>query len=278
MTTAIQQHIIDTLNAKPSINPAEEIRTRVEFLKDFLLNANRKGFVLGISGGQDSTLAGKLCQIAVNELNALNNGTDYVFVPVLLPYKIQKDGADAELAVEFITEGKTTGIQFNIGGPVDAFVDAYNDSVEEPLADYHKGNVKARMRMIAQYALAGQMGLIVAGSDNGVEAVSGFFTVFGDGGFDLSPLSGLTKRQEKYMLQELNAPEIFYTKKPTADLLDNVVGQPDETELGVTYEILDDYLEGKDVDPDVAKKIEDRYFATEHKRQLPTTPFDTWWK
>ena len=276
--TTLQQHIIETLGAKPTINPAEEIRTRVDFLKEFLLTAKRKGFVLGISGGQDSTLAGKLCQIAVDELNTLDNGTDYVFLPVLLPYKTQKDAADAVLAVEFITDGRTEGLNLNIAEPVDGAVNAYNAVSPVEISDYSKGNIKARIRMTMQYALAGEMGLLVVGSDQNAELIGGYYTLFGDGGCDVTPLSRLDKRQGKALLVELNAPAIFYTKKPTADLLDNAIGQPDEVELGITYENIDDYLEGETVPPEVAKNIETRYLATEHKRQLPTTPFDTWWK
>jgi NAD+ synthase len=276
--TTLQQHIIETLGAKPVINPTEEIRTRIDFLKEFLLVSKRKGFVLGISGGQDSTLAGKLCQLAVNELNDLHNGTEYMFLPVLLPYKTQADAADAVLAVEFITEGRTQGMNLNIAEPVDGAVNAYNAVSPVEMSQFSKGNVKARVRMIMQYALASEMGLLVVGSDQNAELIGGYYTLFGDSGCDVTPLSRLNKRQGKALLVELNAPAIFYTKKPTADLLDNAVGQPDEVELGVTYENIDDYLEGKTVPLEVAANIETRYLATEHKRQLPTTPFDTWWK
>ena len=107
------------------------------------------------------------------------------------------------------------------------------------LGDYHKGNVKARMRMIAQYAIGGQEGLLVIGTDHAAEAVTGFYTKYGDGGSRfLLPLSGLTKRQGKALLMELGADERLYLKVPTADLLDEKPGQADETELGICYDEL----------------------------------------
>jgi len=272
--TTLQQEIIATLGVKPVIDAKEEIRNRVDFLKSFVINNPAiKGFVLGISGGQDSSLAGKLAQLAVDELNA--EGHTATFVAVRLPYGVQKDEADAQRALEFIKP--TVSTVFNIKAAVDAFQAEY-DNAGDLLKDYHKGNIKARARMTAQYAIAGQNHLLVIGTDQAVEAVSGFFTKFGDGGADILPISGLTKGQGKVLLAELGAPEAIYTKVPTADLLDETVGQPDETELGITYEELDLYLEGKELPEAQMKLIEGRYLLTEHKRQAPITPFDTWMK
>lgn len=274
MTTPLQKHIIETLGAKATINPAEEIRMRVDFLKSFIKkNPQLKGFVLGISGGQDSSLAGRLCQIATDELNT--EGIPTTFIAMRLPYGIQKDEEDAQRALQFIKPTITT--TFNIKAAVDAFQAEY-DTMGLPLTDYHKGNIKARSRMIAQYAVAGQNGLVVVGTDQNCELISGFYTLHGDSGVDLTPLSGLNKRQGKALLKELGAPESIYLKVPTADLLDDTVAQPDETELGVTYDQIDDYLEGKDIDTLAVNLIEARYQKTEHKRHLPITPTETWWK
>jgi NAD+ synthase len=120
--------------------------------------------------------------------------------------------------------------------------------------------------------------LLVIGTDHAAEAVTGFFTKYGDGGADILPLTGLTKRQGRLLLKELGAPEKLYLKAPTADLLDNKPQQTDETELGITYEELDDYLEGKKVSGNVSEKIEARYLVTQHKRNLPASMFDSWWK
>lgn len=273
---SLQKQIMEELNINPEINPKEEIRKRIDFLKNYLLKTNAKGYVLGISGGQDSSLAGRLSQLAIEELRS--EGKDALFIAVRLPYGVQHDEEDAQRSLAFIKADRE--YVFNIKEGVDEVQKEYNlhISKEVPLSDYHKGNVKARMRMIAQYAIGGMEGLLVVGTDHAAEAISGFFTKYGDGGADILPLSGLTKRQGKALLSELGADERIYLKVPTADLLDHKPGQADETELGISYEVLDDYLEGKSVSEEAALKIEQRYIATEHKRRLPTTMFDNWWK
>lgn len=272
---SLQLQIMKDLNVNPSINPKVEVRKRIDFLKNYLVKTKAKGYVLGISGGQDSTLAGRLAQLAVEELR--KEGTDATFIAVRLPYGVQQDEEDARLAMDFIKADK--GIVFNIQTAVDAVQKEYNGvMLDAPLSDYQKGNVKARMRMIAQYAVGGMEGLLVIGTDHAAEAVTGFYTKYGDGGADILPLSGLTKRQGRALLKELGADERLYLKVPTADLLDHKPGQADETELGITYDELDDYLEGKTVAQEVADKVEQRYLITEHKRQMPATVFDDWWK
>ncbi|MGD6879681.1 ammonia-dependent NAD(+) synthetase [Bacillus infantis] len=271
----LQKRIMEELNIKPEINPSEEIRNRVQFLKDYLVASKAKGYVLGISGGQDSTLAGRLAQMAVEELRS--EGHEARFIAVRLPYGVQQDEDDAQLALSFIKADSE--YSFNVKNAVDAVKEEFDTITKgEPLSDYHKGNVKARMRMIAQYAIGGQEGLLVIGTDHAAEAVTGFFTKYGDGGADILPLTGLTKRQGKALLKEMGAEERLYLKTPTADLLDNKPGQADETELGISYDELDDYLEGKEVSSESAEKIEQRYLITEHKRQLPASMFDSWWK
>lgn len=269
-----QKEIIQALNVKPAINATEEARNRVDFLKEYCRKAGAKGFVLGISGGQDSTLAGRLSQLAVEELRA--EGYEAQFIAIRLPFGVQKDEDDAQLALEFIQPDKAVTV--NIKAPVEAFAGAYEEADGFPLSDYHKGNVKARMRMIAQFAVAGEHQCLVVGTDHAAEAITGFFTKFGDGGADILPLTGLTKGQGRELLKVLNATERLYLKTPTADLLDNKPQQADETELGLEYSVLDEYLVGNEVAPEAKTNIENRYNVTQHKRELPVTPFDQWWK
>ena len=271
---SIQQQIINDLHVKATIDPKEEIKHRIAFLKAYLLKSKTKGFVLGISGGQDSTLAGKLCQMAVEELR--NEGQKATFIAVRLPYGIQKDEDDAKAALSFIQPDRA--LTFDIATTVDAFVSQYKQATGEEISDFNKGNVKARERMIAQYAVGGMHNLLVVGTDHAAEAVTGFFTKYGDGGADVLPLTGLTKRQGRALLMELGAEERLYLKVPTADLLDNAPQQADETELGISYDLLDDYLEGKQIPQEDADKIEKRYLITQHKRQVPASMFDDWWK
>ncbi|MGP4031051.1 ammonia-dependent NAD(+) synthetase [Pseudarthrobacter sp. 1C304] len=270
----LQAKIIEEMGVQPRIDPAGEVRKRVTFLKDYLLATHTKGFVLGISGGLDSSLAGRLAQLAVEELAA--DGVDANFVAVRLPYGVQHDEQDAQAALDFI-QAKTEWT-FNISAAVDGFEDEFEKTVGNGISDFHKGNTKARTRMIAQYALAGEHNYLVIGTDHGAESVTGFFTKFGDGGADILPLFGLNKRQNRALLAELGAPARVWQKVPTADLLDGQPGRTDEDELGLTYDQIDDYLEGREVPDAVAESIEQKYLRTRHKRTVPVTIFDTWWK
>jgi NAD+ synthase len=271
--SSFSQHIRTVLGVVPEIDPKVEVDRRVQFLVDYCLTAGASGFVFGISGGQDSTLAGKLAQLAVEELRRRSHNAE--FHAVRLPYRVQHDEDDAQAALDFI--GADHEITMNIAGGTDGMAEEFHKALGKPMKDFDKGNVKARMRMIAQYAIGAENGLLVIGADHAAEAVTGFYTKFGDGGADVLPLAGLTKRQGRAMLEHLGAPEKLYTKVPTADLLDENPGETDESSLGLTYEQIDDYLEGKDVPDDVAERIERRFRSTEHKRRMPPGPDETWW-
>jgi len=219
----LQREIIDALGVVSQIEPAGEIERRRDFLVDYLRATGARGLVLGISGGQDSSLAGRIAQLAVERIR--EEGGEARFIAVRLPYRVQADEADAQLALGFIAPDES--IVFDIADGVDGIDGEYEREAGHPLADYHKGNVKARVRMVAQYAIAGERGALVVGTDHAAEAVTGFFTKYGDGGADVLPLSGLTKRQGRALLVQLGAPERLYEKAPTADLLDGRPGQTD---------------------------------------------------
>jgi NAD+ synthase len=270
----LQREIIAALNVSAAIDPAEEVTRRRDFLVAYLRTTGAAGLVLGISGGQDSSLAGRLCQLAAEELRAAGETAE--FAAVRLPYGTQADEADARLALEFIRPDRV--VDFDIRRGVDGIAAEYAESLGDTISDFGKGNVKARVRMVAQYAIAGERRALVVGTDHAAEAVTGFFTKFGDGGADVLPLTGLTKRQGAALLRHLGAPDRLWEKPPTADLLDGQPGRTDEAELGLRYADLDDYLEGRDVADDVAAAIEARYRATEHKRRLPVSMFDDWWR
>ena len=267
----LQERIINELKVKPEINAEEEIRRSVDFLKDYLKkHPFLKALVLGISGGQDSTLAGKLSQMAISELREETGDDAYQFIAVRLP-----DEQDAMDAIEFMQADKT--VRVNIKQAADAMVQSIEENGLE-ISDFNKGNIKARERMIAQYGIAGAVSGAVVGTDHAAEAITGFYTKYGDGGADITPLWRLDKRQGRAMLELLNAPEHLYKKVPTADLEEDRPALPDEVALGVTYNDIDDYLEGKEVADDVAEKIENWFLKTEHKRHMPINVYDTFWK
>jgi NAD+ synthase len=279
-SAGMRERILAELGVKATIDPATEIRERVDFLKDYLRASPAEGYVLGVSGGQDSTLAGRLCQLAVEELRAA--GRAATFVAVRLPYGVQADEHDAQVALEFIRPDRSIAV--NVKPSADAVAAEAAAGLSELLGgaprlrDFVRGNIKARERMVIQYAIAGQLNMLVAGTDHAAEAVTGFFTKFGDGGVDITPLTGLTKRQGAALLRELGAPASVWEKVPTADLEDDRPALPDEEALGLAYREIDDYLEGLDVSPEVADRVESVFRATRHKRAVPVTPHDTWWR
>lgn len=287
----LHAQIVAELGVRPSIDPAKEVKRRVQFIADYMQATGVRTLVLGISGGQDSTLAGRLCQLAVDRLNQENAQAEqsvqentsqpYTFYAVRLPYGTQADEEDAQIALRFIAP--SMGVTVNIKGATDESARATSEALGiAQVSDFNKGNIKARERMIAQYALAGELGGLVVGTDHAAEAITGFYTKHGDGAADLVPLAGLTKRQGAALLQHLGAPDSTWQKVPTADLEEDRPALPDEEALGVTYAQLDDYLESTsgaaDIDPQVAEHIEKLWFRSRHKRHLPVTPHDDWWR
>lgn len=273
---ALQAEIIAALKTQPTIDPAKEIRRSVDFMKAYLKkNTFLKSYVLGISGGQDSTLVGALAEKAMQEMRAETGDESYQFIAVRLPYGEQADESDAMAAIEFMAADQVKRV--NIKGSVDAMVQSLAET-GVIVSDFNKGNIKARVRMIAQYGVAGENSGAVLGTDHSAESITGFYTKFGDGGADLVPIFRLNKRQGKAMLVELGAPKHLYEKVPTADLEEDRPALPDELALGVTYDQIDDYLEGRQVSEEAATKIENWYKKTAHKRHLPITIYDTFWQ
>ena len=248
-STDLQNDIIKALGVKPRIDPAEEVERRVAFLVDYLRTTGAKGFVLGISGGQDSTLAGRLAQLAVARVDGAH------FWAVRLPHGVQADEDDAQIALDFIEPDYSLTV--NIAEATAALDGAVANALhQDSLGDFNRGNLKARLRMSAQYALAGEVGALVIGTDHAAENVTAFFTKWGDGAADVLPLAGLNKRQGAQLLEYLGAPESTWKKVPTADLEDDRPLLSDEEALGVTYAHIDDYLEGKAVPDDARERIE----------------------
>lgn len=271
-----QADIIARFGVQAKIDPEQEIRKSIDFVKDyFKAHTFLKAAVLGISGGQDSTLTGKLVQMALAELRQETGIADYAFIAVRLPYGEQIDAKDVEAAIDWIRPDETLSI--NIKAAVDAMVASLSAS-GLTISDFNKGNIKARQRMISQYAIAGERAGVVIGTDHAAESITGFYTKYGDGAADIEPLYRLDKRQGRQMLVALEAPEQLISKVPTADLEDNKPLVADEIALGVSYDSIDDYLEGKKVASKDQTTIERLYHNSEHKRQLPITIFDDFWE
>ena len=264
-----QQKIIEALGVTSQFDAGEEAERRIGFLANYLKASSAKGFVLGISGGVDSLTAGLLAQRAVEQLRS--GGYEATFVAVRLPYGAQADEADAQACLDVIKPDRT--VRINIQPAADAMMAEVrreaDDLVAGPRLHFHLGNVKARQRMIAQYALAGGMRGIVIGTDHAAEALMGFYTKFGDGAADILPLSGLNKRRVRAVAKHIGAPDNLVFKVPTADLESDAPLKPDEEVYGVTYNEIDDFLEGKEIRKESLDRILSTYRASGHKRALP---------
>lgn len=275
-----REDIIADMQVKPEIDPAFEIKRRVAFIQGQLKAARCKHLVLGISGGIDSSTCGRLAQLAVNGLNEENNRKDYKFIAIRLPYGIQQDEQDAQSALQFIQPSESLVVNVKPGADgihadVIAAMDNGGLTPDDPsFIDYAKGNVKARARMIAQYEIAGLLGGLVLGTDHSAENVTGFYTKWGDGACDLAPLFGLSKRQVRQIASLLGAPHKLVEKTPTADLECDSPQKADEHALGLSYDQIDSFLEGKAIDDDAANKLIDIYVKTQHKRLPIPTVYD----
>ncbi|MFD2643771.1 ammonia-dependent NAD(+) synthetase [Pseudomonas japonica] len=273
---AVQREIAQQLKVQPPFaDRAEldaEVTRRVAFIQQCLKNAGLKTLVLGISGGVDSLTAALLAQRAINELRQQSGDEQYRFIAVRLPYHVQHDEHDAQACIDFIQPDECHTV--NIAPAVRALaaeVKALEDG-KPAMVDFVVGNTKARMRMVAQYTIAGARAGLVIGTDHAAEAVMGFFTKFGDGSCDLAPLSGLVKNQVRAIARSFGAPESLVEKVPTADLEDLAPGKPDEASHGMTYAQIDAFLHGEPVSEEAFEIIKRTYEKTQHKREMPFAP------
>lgn len=263
----------------PSIDPQLEIDRRVGFIQKQLTTSGCKTLVLGISGGVDSSTCGRLAQLAVNGLNQEQNTNTYQFIAVRLPYGVQQDEDDAQTSLDFIQPSHSLRVNIKEG------TDGINGSVCDTLTengllpdadkvDFAKGNLKARARMASQYEIAGMLNGLVLGTDHSAENITGFYTKFGDGACDLAPLFGLSKRQVRLLAATMGAPESLVNKTPTADLECLSPQKEDEDVLGMSYDDIDNFLEGKEVNAEAAARLIGIYMKTQHKRLPIATIYD----
>lgn len=266
------KELAEALGVTPEFDVDAEISRRVSFLADYLRGAGCRAYVLGISGGVDSLAAGLLAQRAVKDLRA--SGHEASFVAVRLPYGVQWDEVDAQQALSSIQPDRLVSIDISPAtDPMMAQLQAEAPDIILPAArDFLLGNVKARQRMIAQYALAGASRGLVIGTDHAAEALMGFFTKYGDRAADVLPLAGLSKRRIRGVASRLGAPDALVFKVPTADLETDAPLRPDEDVYGVTYEEIDDFLEGKPIAASSREIMLRAHTATAHKRSAPASP------
>lgn len=264
--------IAEQLQVTANFNVQTEIESRIGFLCHMLRSTQSQVYVLGISGGVDSLLAGLLCQQAVQRLRT--QGFEATFYAMRLPYGTQHDEDAAQECLRCIAPDHLLTV--DIRPATDAMHaslknagTALGSSAKE---DFLLGNIKARQRMIAQYAVAAAYQGLVVGTDQAAEALMGFFTKFGDGAADLTPLTGLTKRRVRALASALGAPAHLVHKTPTADLENLRPLRPDEDAFGVSYDEIDNFLEGVAISPEAQATIIRVFNSSQHKRDLPVTP------
>ena len=234
--------------------------------------AGARGFVVGLSGGVDSAVVARLCQLALPD-HALG---------VMMPcHSDPCDAADARLLAEHFS---LPAIQVDLETTYDTLVGQARaavaatppELVEDGPSDDQRSrlppaNVKPRLRMTALYFVANSLNHLVAGTGNRSEIAIGYYTKYGDGGVDLLPIGGLLKSEVRALARELHVPDAIIDKAPSAGLW---LGQTDEGEMGFTYDDLERYLtDGPGtVAPAVATRIDRLIRASAHKRVLPPTP------
>lgn len=236
-------------------NYEAEIEQRVDWIKKLMADSGARGIVLGISGGIDSAVVAVLCQKAAGDN----------FLGLIMP--IESNPVHQRDALELINKFGMKYKEIDLTGSFAGLADSIGEAYGEELSALSRGNMKARLRMITDYAIANQLGYLVAGTDNLSETVTGYFTKYGDGAVDFLPISDLLKREVYEMAECLGIPEAIMTKAPSADLWQ---GQTDEEEMGITYDEIESYIK-KDLPPEsrAYQKIDRLYRSSEHKRNLP---------
>jgi NAD+ synthase len=237
----------------------------VSWLRDRLSASKTHGFAFGLSGGIDSAVVARLCQIAAPQR----------VVGLLLPcYSHPEDEADARLVADAFT---IPVIKVDLDSTFDALTETLHPAVKgwrthvdvpDIKQRVPEANLKPRLRMTTIYFVANSLDYLVAGTGNRCEVELGYFTKYGDGGVDLLPIGSLLKSEVRALAQHLGIPQRVIDKPPSAGLW---VGQTDEDEMGFTYDTLETYLvKGPSaVPPETAARIEQLRTVSDHKRTLP---------
>lgn len=222
----------------------------VTWIREEVKKSGQKGVIVGISGGIDSAVVAALAKKAFPQ--------DYL--TVWLP--CQSSALDEECKTELIEALALKNVTVDLKASFESLKIALNNSGVE-VSQLALANSKARLRMTSLYALAQTNNYLVLGTDNADEWHIGYFTKFGDGGVDLLPIIKLLKRQVREAAALLGVPASIINRAPTASLWED---QTDESEIGFSYDLIDDYLSGKDVQPEVKKRVDDLHKVSAHKR------------
>lgn len=252
-----------------TVDPAEAVEAAGSWLEEYLAESGADGYVLGISGGLDSTVAAHLV-------------VEYVGADRLTGIVMPGEPSDPEHMADARELCADLGIDW-YEVDISSFVSWVDDELPVELAETDLGNVRARTRMVLWYAQANAADELVVGADNRSELLLGYFTKYGDGAADVAPLGDLYKTEVVAVARELGVDEKFVEKTPTAGLWE---GQTDVEELGTTYDVIDTVLRhlvdfghtvgetaaATGIDEETVQHLADLHRGSEHKRERPPTP------
>lgn len=237
-------------------NYQSEFESRVQFISDYINKSGAAGIVFGNSGGKDCALVGILCKAACEN-------TVGIIMPCLSKRNFEED----------MTDGFAISNQFGIETRTIDLSDVKTNAIKiigghTELNNNALSNMAPRLRMLTLYAVAASENRIVAGTGNRSEIYMGYFTKWGDGGYDFNPIADLTVTEVYEFLEFLDAPQNIINKAPSAGLFE---GQTDEKEMGISYAKIDDYLLDGNANKEDIELIESFHNKSAHKRKMPAT-------
>lgn len=232
----------------------EYLKEIEKFLKEYLKESHCESYVLGLSGGVDSSLVAAIAKKAV--------GKDKLFCYAIDIESNKQDIIDAKKVADQL------GVNLEILNLTKTYKSYLKDLKGKNFIKLTKSNLKVRMRMVALFAFAQEHKGLVLGTDNMDERYVGYFTKYGDGAADVLPIVELTKAEVREAAKLYGVSEELVNRVPSAGLFE---GQTDEGEMGIKYEDLDKFLLGEKVEKSVKERIEHLHKISEHKRvDIPT--------
>jgi len=237
-------------------NYKTETEKRVAFIRELLEEAGAGGIVFGNSGGKDAVLVGILCKMACENTVGL-------IMPCFTKSNYGDDMTDALMISKLYRIEKRL---VDLTKTAEALKKALKDAADIAGAKEANTAIAPRLRMISLYTVASSENRLVAGTGNKSERHMGYFTKWGDGAFDFNPIADLTVTEIYEFLTYLDAPKRIISKAPSAGLYD---GQTDEQEMGITYKIIDEYLQSGESSPENMAIINKYHKISEHKRVPP---------
>ncbi len=241
----------------------KKIDMTIDWLKEKVKESGTKGILVGLSGGIDSSVVAFLIKRAFPD-NSMG---------VIIPCK--SNDKDRQDALQVAEKSGVEHILVDLTDEQDNLLKkVVNELDNKEKRNYDTlrltdANLRARMRMSTLYAVANYRNYLVAGTDNAAELHTGYFTKYGDGGVDILPIANLTKGEVYEWGRALGVPQSVLERPPSAGLWE---GQTDENEMGTTYNMIDSFLQGKEIPKEDKEIIERMNKRTEHKRNMPPAP------